>query len=163
MTDTPTTQSLADSLRQSRERLTEEREPRLFELPGYGKDLQVKYRVLSRAEKKESMKLVFTQAQAREERAAEKGMCSTLAKACVGFYTERDGKVVPLNEAEGLGDELIRWGDARLVELFAMNKDEPRAREVIEYVLPDDDVLELHHNEVSGWMERVLGADDEDF
>jgi hypothetical protein len=157
--------SLRDSLLATRNRLTEEREPKVFELPGYGKDLQVKYRVLTRQERKEALGGVVKLAQAGEERAAERGMCSTLAKACVGFYTEQDGKTVSLNEAEGLGEDLIRWGDERLAELFGMDVSAGslRAREVIEYVLGTDDILELHHGQIDRWMDQVLKADDEDF
>ena len=163
MADTPT-QSLADSLRSKRERLTEEIEPRTFELPGYGKELQVKYRPLKREERKEILSAVLRLAQAGEDRSAENGFCRTLARACVGFYTERDGETVLLNKAEDLGDDPIGWGDERLAKLFGMEVDgKPRAREVIEYVLGNDDHLEEHHNEVSRWMERGAIEADADF
>lgn len=157
--------SLRDQLVQTRNQLTKEREPKVFELPGYGKDLQVKYRVLTRQERREVMGQVVKLAQAGESRPAERGMCSTLAKACVGFYTERDGKLVSLNEAEALGDDPIHWGDERLAELFGMDTTAGslRAREVIEYVLGTDDILEIHHGQVDRWLDQVLEADDEDF
>ena len=92
-------------------------------------------------------------------------MCSTLARACLGFYTERDGETVLLNEAEDLGEDVILWGDERLATLFDMEvAGKLRARNVIEYVLgQDDDILEAHHNQVSSWMERSTEAINEDF
>jgi hypothetical protein len=163
MADTATT-SLRDELLADRDKITAEREPKLFELPGYGEKLQVKYRPLAREERKEITAAIFKHAQAGEERNAERGMASTLAKTCVGFYTDRGDGVVPLNEAEGLGDDLIHWGDERLAGLFDFTPTTgSKARETIEYVLGNDDVLELHHNQVTNWMGQIGGVDDADF
>lgn len=163
MADTATL-SLRDELLADRDRITADREPKLFELPGYGEKLQVKYRPLTREERKEITSAIFKHAQAGEERNAERGMASTLAKTCVGFYTDRGAGVVPLNEAEGLGDDLIHWGDERLAGLFDFTPTSgSKARETIEYVLGTDDVLELHHNQVTNWMGQIGGVDDADF
>lgn len=161
MADNP---SLSDSLLELRARIGKERKPKLFELPVYGKALQAKYRVLSRGERKETLKEVFRLAQAGEKRTAERGYCMTLSRACVGLYTEENGETVSLNEAWDLGDEPILWGDERLAERLGMEKPKPRAREIIEFVFnSDDDALEEHHNEVSRWMEQSWEADDSDF
>jgi len=162
MADTP---SLADSLRAKRERLTEELEPKLFEVPGYGSELQVKYRPLSRDERKKIESSVLRAARNGEDRAAERGMCRTLGTACLAFYTMRDGELKLLNEAEGLGEDAIVWGDRRLAELFGMEiEGEVVTRQIVEYVLGnDDDVLEEHCAEVVRWMERGRIEADADF
>lgn len=161
MADTP---SLVDALLQMRDKIGKEREPKLFELPVYGKALQAKYRALSREERKEAQKFVFKLVQAGEKRPAEFGYCKTLALGCVGLYTDEDGEAVPVNVAWELGDDPIRWGDERLARQFKMQEASPNAREIIEWVFNgDDDALEEHHNEVSRWMEQSWEADDSDF
>lgn len=157
MADTP---SPVDDLLHMREKIGREREPKLFDLPVYGKALQAKYRVLSRTERKEAQGFVFKLVKAGEERPVEIGYCKTLALACVGIFTE--GK--PVNKAWGLGDEPVLWGDPRLAAQFKMGNASPNAREIIEYVFNgDDDALEEHHNEVSRWMEQSWETDDSDF
>lgn len=150
-----------DALLEMRAKIGREREPRLFDLPGFGNKLQAKYRVLSRQERKDAQKQVWKMAQAGEERFAERGFCLTLARACVGLYTEDE----PLNDAwEDFGEEPVIWGNEQFARKLGMDTPNPRAREVIEYVFNrDDDALEEHHNEVSRWMEQSWESDDADF
>jgi hypothetical protein len=163
--EAPVPQSLAEDLIAKRESLSEKREPKIFDLPGYGSALQVKYRVLTRTESKEARGLVFKLAQVGEENADIIGMCKALSLACVAFYQEKDGESVLLNEARGLGDDPIRWGDKRLVGLLALDVDltKLRAREVIEAILVKPELIEIHHNQVTNWSDRALEADDADF
>src|SRR6185312_3798250 len=112
--------SLAAELRADRERLTEEREPHIFDVPGYGEKLAVKYRVLKHEEIKEIQGGIARRAAAGEENAVLIGFCQTLARACVGLYTKRDGEYVALQEAEDLGADPIRWGDERLAGVFGL-------------------------------------------
>ena len=156
--------SIAEDLIAARERMSEEREPKIFDLPGYGSKLQVKYRVPTREETKEAKGLVFKLASAGEENADIVGMCKTLAVACLGFYEEVDGESVLLNETRKVGDAPIRWGDDRLAELLGIEVDgKVRARKMIEEVLVTPERIEIHHNRVTNWADRALEADDADF
>lgn len=168
MGDTPTNAaaptSIAEDLVAAREKLSEEREPKIFDLPGYGSKLQVKYRVPTRTETKEAKGLVFKLASAGEENADIVGMCKLLSICCVAFYEEKDGESVLLNESRGLGDAPIRWGDERLATLLGIEVDgKLRARFVIEEVLATPERIEIHHNQVTNWADRALEADDADF
>lgn len=155
---------IADDLVAQRDELTKEIEPKTFDLPGYGPKLQVKYNVFERTATKESRGLTFRLAQAGEENADIIGMCKALALACVAFYQEVDGESVLLNEARGLGDEPIRWGDRRLADLLGIETDDKlKARAVIEGVLPKPELIEIHHSEVAGWSDRALARIDADF
>lgn len=155
--------SLREDLRAKRSRLGEKRPPKIFDLPGYGEALAVKYRVLDPEEVKEIRGGIATRASAGEDNAVLIGLCSTLARACVGFYTKRGNAYVPLEEAEGLGEGAILWGDERLAELFDLEGEKLRAREIIESVIPDEILIEGHHTRVTMWMEQARGADDADF
>lgn len=157
-------QSIAEDLVATREELVKDVEPKIFDLPGYGPKLQVKYNAFERNATKESRGLTFRLAQAGEENADIIGMCKGLALACVAFYQEVDGESVLLNEARGLGDEPIRWGDRRLANLLGIETDDNlRARQVIEGVLPKPELIEIHHSEVAGWSDRALARIDADF
>ena len=165
--------SIADDLIAKREALTQTREPKIFDLPGYGSALQAKYRAPERDEVKEAKGLVFKLASAGEENADIVGMCKLLSLTCVAFYEERDGKSVLLNESRGLGDAPIRWGDERLANLLKIEIDgKVRARRIIEEVLAPLDPetgkrslerIEIHHSVVTNWADRALEADDADF
>jgi hypothetical protein len=169
MGDTPTIDSaptcIAEDLVAKREKLTEEREPKIFDLPGYGSALQAKYRVPTRAETKEAKGLVFKLASAGEENADIVGMCKLLSLTCVAFYEEEeDGESVLLNESRSLGDSPIRWGDQRLADLLAIEVEgKLMARYVIEQILGTPERIEIHHNQVTNWADRALEADDRDF
>lgn len=161
---TPAPASIAEDLVAQRDRLSEEREPKIFDLPGYGSKLQVKYRVLTRQESKECKGVVFKLAAAGEENADIIGMCKTLAIACVAFYEEVDGESVLLNESRDLGEGPIRWGDERLAQLLDVEiEGRLKARSVIEGVLVKPELIEIHHNQVTNWSDRALEADDADF
>jgi hypothetical protein len=160
----PAPTSIAEDLVAKREELTKEREPKIFDLPGYGSALQVKYRVPTRAETKEAKGLVFKLASAGEENADIVGMCKLLSLTCVAFYEEHNGESVLLNESRGLDDAPIRWGDQRLADLLAIEIDgKLKARHVIEGVLATPERIEIHHNQVTNWADRALEADDADF
>lgn len=167
MGDTPTNpapSSIAEDLVAAREKLSEERAPKIFDLPGYGSKLQAKYRVPTRAETKEAKGLVFKLASAGEESADIIGMCKLLSLTCVAFYEEKDGESVLLNVSRELGDAPIRWGDQRLADLLAIEVDgKILARHVIEQVLATPERIEIHHNQVANWSDRALEADDADF
>ena len=162
--DAPAPASIAEDLIATRDELTKEVEPKIFDLPGYGPKLQVKYNVFERTATKESRGLTFRLAQAGEENADIIGMCKALTLACVAFYEEVDGKSVLLNESRGLGDDPVRWGDERLAALLGIEIDgKLKARTVIEGVLPKAELIEIHHSEVSGWSDRALARLDADF
>lgn len=155
---------IAEDLVATRDELVKEVEPKIFDLPGYGPKLQVKYDAFGRTATKESRALTFRLAQAGEENADIIGMCKGLALACVAFYQEVDGKSVLLNEARDLGDEPIRWGDQRLADLLGIETGKDlKARQVIEGVLPNPELIEIHHSEVTGWSDRALARIDADF
>jgi hypothetical protein len=156
--------SIAEDLVAARDALTEEVEPKTFDLPGYGPKLQVKYNVFERTDTKESRGLTFRLAQAGEENADIIGMCKALTLACVAFYEEVDGESVLLNETRSLGDDPIRWGDERLANLLGIETGPKlKARDVMEGVLPKPELIEIHHSEVSGWSDRALARLDADF
>jgi hypothetical protein len=165
MADIP---SLKDSLRSKRDQLSEEREPKLFEVPGYGAELQAKYRVLTPSEEADLEKQRFRMVQAEDENAAEVFRCGTLARACVGIFTEVEGAVVPLNEAEDLGDDPIHWGDPRLIELFGLEVDGTvKARTMIEQIIgagPEGEKrVRAHFLDVAHWLDQGQEAADADF
>jgi hypothetical protein len=165
MADIP---SLAESLRTARDQLSEEREPKLFEVPGYGSKLQAKYRVLKPSEETDLEKMRFKMVQAEDDNALESFRCATLARACVGLFTEVDDKVVPLNEAEDLGDDPIHWGDERLAGVFGLDLEPPiKARTMIEQVVgagPEGEKrVRAHFLAVAQWLDQGQEASDEDF
>lgn len=165
MADIP---SLAESLRNAREQLSEEREPKLFEVPGYGSKLQAKYRVLRPSEETDLEKQRFRMMQAEDDSAVDVFRCATLARACVGLYTEVDGNAVPLNEAEGLGDDPIHWGDERLAKVFGLELDDSvKARTMIEEIVgagPEGEKrVRAHFLAVAQWLDQGQEASDEDF
>jgi hypothetical protein len=160
--------SLRDSLRNVREQLSEEREPKLFDVPGYGSKLQAKYRVLKPSEEADLDKQRFKMLRAEDDDAPEWFKCATLARACVGLYSEVDSKVVPLNEAEDLGEDMIHWGDERLAKFFGIELDGPvTARTMIEEIVgagPEGDKrVREHFLTVAGWLDQGQEAADEDF
>ena len=155
---------IAEDLVATRDELVKEVEPKIFDLPGYGPKLQVKYNVFGRTATKESRGLTFRLAQAGEENADIIGMCKSLSLACVAFYEEKDGESILLNVARGLGEEPIRWGDRRLADLLGIEADDKlRARQIIEGVLPKPELIEIHHSEVTSWSDRALARIDADF
>src|SRR5690348_6751021 len=94
---TPAPQSIAEDLVATRDELKKTVEPKIFDLPGYGSKLQVKYKAFERTATKESRGLTFRLAQAGEENADIIGMCKALSLACIAFYEEVDGASVLLN------------------------------------------------------------------
>jgi hypothetical protein len=166
--DAPKPISLADELAATREKLSEERKPKLFELPGYGPKLQVKYKVVDYDSVNEIGDKVGEQIRSEQiDDAVLAGLSDTLVAACVGFYTEVDGEVVPLEEAEGLGEGPIRWGDARLWSLLRLEAAEGetlRVRAAIRGILGNDKMLVVEHGQdVTRWMERARRQVDADF
>jgi|GEM_PF-3385213 len=174
--DAPKPTSLADELAATREKLEEERKPKLFELPGYGPKLQVKYKVVDYDSVNEIGDKIGEQVRSEQiDDAVLAGLSDTLAAACVGFYTERkqkvEGKVVteviPLEEAEDLGDGPIVWGDSRLWSLLRLEAREGetlRVRAAIRGILGGDKMLVVEHaQDVTRWMERARRQVDTDF
>jgi hypothetical protein len=166
--DAPKPMSLADELAATREKLAEERKPKLFELPGYGPDLQVKYKVVDYDSVNEIGDKVGEQIRSEQiDDAVLAGLSDTLVAACVGFYTEVDGEVVPLEEAAQLGEGPICWGDSRLWSLLRLETQEGetlRVRAAIRKILGDDKMLVVEHaQDVTRWMERARRQVDTDF
>lgn len=165
----PESKSLADELAATRKGLTEERKPKLFKLPGYGRKLMAKYKVIGYEEVSEIGEKITDQVRAEQiDDAQLMAFCDTLTEACVGFYTERDGKVVPLEEAEpGYEGGPIRWGDERLARFVRLEAPEGgtlRARAIVRGVLGDDNLLVAeHHNEVTLWMQNARRHVEQDF
>lgn len=164
--------SLAEELAATRKKLSEERKPKLFELPGYGPKLQVKYKVAEFDEVVEILEKIQEQVRSEQidstpsaKRVAE--LSDLLVSTCVGFYTEVDGKPVPLEEAEGLEGGPIRWGDDRLVTLLGIEPqpgETLRVRAIIREVLGGKKALVTEHGtEVENWMERARKQVDSDF
>jgi hypothetical protein len=160
--------SIRDELREVREKLKAERKPKMFELPGYGKGLQVKYKVVGYDEVNKIGDKIAEQVRSEQiDDSLLAGLSDTLVAACVGFYTERDGEVVALEEAEGLEGGAIRWGDERLVEILGLEPqpgEKLRVRAIIRQVLGDDKMLVIEHaQDVTRWMERARRQVDTDF
>lgn len=164
----PKRTSLAEELAATREKLSEERKPKLFELAGYGPKLQVKYKVVDYDSVNEIGDKVGEQVRSEQiDDAVLAGLSDTLVAACVGFYTEVDGKVIPLEEAEDLGDGPILWGDSRLWSLLRLETQEGETlpvRAAIRKILGDDKMLVIEHaQDVTRWMERARRQVDTDF
>jgi len=164
----PKPTSLADELAGIRRALAGERKPKLFELPGYGPKLQVKYKIVDYDSVNEIGDKVGEQVRSEQiDDAMLAGLSDTLVAACVGFYTEVDGEVVPLEQAENLEGGPIRWGDDRLVALLRLEPhagETLRVRAIIRGVLGDDKMLVVEHaQDVTNWMERSRRQVDTDF
>jgi hypothetical protein len=158
--------SIADELIAVHEGLTAEREPEVFLLPGWGKKLQVEYRVLRPEETDEIGDRIADQIRAKEiDNPAFMVLIDGLIAACVQFITQVDGEDVPLHVAlEGDGAKPIRWGDPRLREMLRIDEEEaPRVRHVVRAVLGDDRLAQRHAAEVNRWSERELEKVHADF
>jgi len=159
--------SLADELREVREGLKRDRKPKEIPLPGYGDKLIPMYRVIDYDEIGEIGEKAAAAVSANEdEDAGLFAMCSTLITACVGFYTKRDGKLVPLEDAEpGMEGGPIRWGDPRLAKFvgYEIDTNDYKASEILREVLPDKALIVRHHNRVTNWMERAREEVEADF
>jgi hypothetical protein len=164
----PKPTSLGEELAATREKLADERKPKLFELPGYGPKLQAKYKVVDYDEVNAIGDKVGEQVRAEQiDDAVLAGLSDTLVAGCVGFYTEVNGKVVPLEEVEDLGEGPILWGDSRLWSLLRLEAQEGetlRVRAAIRKILGDDKMLVVEHaQDVTRWMERARRQVDTDF
>jgi hypothetical protein len=168
--------SLGEDLVAIRTAMIEGAEPKMFELPGYGKKLQVKYRVIEADEVDEIGEKVAEQVRAEQvDNPMLVGLTDTIVTACVGFYSERtvkgDGEevteTVPLEEKYGLSGGPVRWGDKRLWELLRLETDTGealRVREAVRKILGDDRMLVLEHaQDVARWMERARRSVKTDF
>jgi len=160
--------SLGDELVATRERIKEGAKPKLFELPNYGRKLMVEYRVVDYDEASEVGENVTAQVRSEQiDDAMYAGLVDTLARACVGFFTERDGQTVPLEEAAKLEGGAIRWGDDRLVSLLRLQAsagEKLTTRQIILQAFGDDKLLVLDHaQEVTRWMERARRSIGSDF
>lgn len=162
--------SIADEIRATHEALSAERKPKLFELPGFGAKLQAKYRVLPYEEQKEQGEKIAGEVQAEKFPRSDVllvGMCDALIGACLGFYTEVDGKPVPLEEADPEYEGgPIRWGDQRLARLCRLEAPEGKqltARQIVRGVLTDPSLVIEHGEDVSRWMERERRKTEVDF
>jgi hypothetical protein len=166
--DAPAPTSIDDELAAIREKASQGRKPKLFELPLYGRKLMVKYRVTDYDEAIEIGDKISEQLRAEQiEDGRLAGLSDMLVKACVGFFVEVDGEVVPLEEAKGLDGGPIRWGDERLWNLLRLAPQEGetlRVRAAIRQILGDDKMLVVEHAEdVARWAERARRSIDEDF
>jgi hypothetical protein len=171
--DAPT--STAEDLVAIREAIKDGAEPKLFELPGYGKRLQVKYRVIDADEVDAIFEKIAEQVKAEQvDNPMSAGLTDTIIAACVGFYSERtverDGEAVtetvPLQEKYGLEGGPVRWGDKRLWKLLRIAEEGEtlRVRDAVCRVLGEDRMLVLEHaQDVSRWMERARRAVKADF
>jgi hypothetical protein len=160
--------SLREELSAIRQKATEERKPKLFELPLYGPKLQVKYRVVEYDALNEIGGKVGEQLRAEQiDDPVLAGLTDTLVAACVGFYTERDGKIVPLEEAEELEGGPIRWGDERLWNLLRLEAapgETLRVRAAIRQIFGGDKMLVIEHaQDVTRWIERARRQVNADF
>lgn len=168
--------SIADELVTIREAIKKGAEPELFELPGYGKQLQVKYRVIDADEVDQIGEKVAEQVRSQQvDNPMLAGLTDTIVAACVGFYSERkverDGKeiteTVPLEEKYNLPGGPVRWGDKRLWDLLRIEADQGetlRVRAAIRKILGDDRMLVLEHGQdVARWMERARRSVKTDF
>lgn len=159
--------SLADELAEMREGLKRGKKPKEIPLPGYGDKLIAQYRVVDVDEIEE----IGVKA-ARELRADEDAdvgtlaMSDTLIAACTGFFTKRDGKLIPLEDSEpGFEGGPIRWGDPRLAKFvgYEIDPNNYSAREILREVLTDKALIIRHHNRVTNWMERAREEVEADF
>lgn len=169
MTPAPVGNSIADEIAAIHAGLEAEREPEVFELPGYGRRLMVEYRVLSNEEQEEISEKIAEQIRSKQiENPVFMGLIDNLIQGCIRFVREVDGEVVPLHEALG-GEETgapIRWGDDRLADLVRLPRPETgklRARAIVRGVLADDRLVQSHAQEVTRWMERSLSEVRTDF
>jgi len=166
VTAAPVAPSIADELLAVHEGLTAEREPEVFLLPGWGKKLQVEYRVLRPEEAEEIGDRIAEQLRAKQiDNPAFMVLVDGLIAACVQFITQVDGEDVPLHVAlEGEGSKPIRWGDPRLRAMLKLDEEEaPRTRHVVRAVLGDDRLVQRHAAEVNRWSERELEKVHADF
>jgi hypothetical protein len=161
--------SLADELAGVKEALASEKKPKLFELPGYGRRLMVKYKVVDYDETAEIGEKVGEQVRAEQiDDTVVAGLTDTLVAACVGFYRGIDAEGKELSDDDAiplevvLGDQEggpVRWGDDRLVGLLRIqpNPGETlRVRAIVRRALGDDKMLVVEHaQDVTRWMERA--------
>lgn len=172
----PKATSLSDELSGVRQALADEKKPKLFELPGYGRRLMVKYKVTEYDEFSEIGEKVVEQAHADQiDDTAYAGLSDTLVDACVGFYrgVDADGEplsdddAIPLEVAEGLEGGPIRWGDSRLWDLLRLEAapgETLRVRAAVRQILGDKKLLVVEHaQDVTRWMERARRQVDTDF
>ncbi len=151
--------SIDDELRAVHAGLVAEREPEVFELPGWRKKLQVEYRVLLSGEQDEIATKVAEEVRyGKVEDVMFIASIDTLIAACIRIYTEIDGELVPLEEsAPGLEGMPIRWGDERLAQRLGIAlPDKPTARLILRNVLVDDRLVAEHAQQVQVWMARAL-------
>lgn len=170
--------SIEDELDAIFDGLLAERKPEIFELPGWGRKLMAKYRVLEQEEGEEIGKRVAEQVSAGEiDNLPLTILIDGLVKSCVGFYTERevDGerKILPLNETLTQPTEKpIKW-DRELAAVFRKKLEKVfgtedisklTARQIVRGVLKNDDrLVHRHGTEVNRWSERELEAVHSDF
>lgn len=160
--------SLEDELRAVHAGLTRERKPETFELPGFGRRLQVEYRVLSSDEQDEVAERVAEQSKdGQVDTPFFTALVDNLIKACVCFKTETDGAVIRLRRDDDPEDAaVIRWGDKRLAAMFKIDgpdgKD-PSARQIMCQLLGDDRLVMEHGQAVMLWMKESLREVQTDF
>lgn len=150
-------QSIEEELRAVHAGLVADRKPEVFELPGYGRKLQVEYRVLSSDESDEiGEKIAAEIRDGKLENPMFYGQIDSLIKSCTRFYTEVDGERVPL--------EVSGWGDERLAAKVGIQVPEPvTARRILRLVMVDDRLVAEHAQEVAVWMTRALREVQTDF
>jgi hypothetical protein len=161
--------SLADELAADRARLGEERDPLDLPLPGYGDKLVARYRVLDGKELRKLSQRQRQMALQKDKQAEVKGMCDTLAAACVGFFTTRGDKLVALEDAgmpELAGVEVPVRYDRNLAKATRIEIDQTTlVREIVRQVFGGDkDLLLLaHYRDVDLWMSAANASDAQDF
>lgn len=164
----PKARSLAEELAATRAKLAEDRKPKLFELPGYGPKLQVKYKVIDYDTVSGIGDKIAEQIRAEQiDDGQLMALCDTLIQSCVGLFTDRDGEVIPLEEAEaGYEGGPIRWGDERLARFVGLEAAEGqtlRARAILRGVITDDMLVLEHAQDVTLWMEQARRQVNKDF
>lgn len=168
--------SITDELTKVRQALTEDRKPKLFELPGYGRRLMAKYKVVGYDEANDIGDKVGEQLRAEQiTDPVLAGLSDTLVEACVGFYRGVDAngeplpddQAIPLEKAENLDGGPIKWGDARLWEMLSLEAvpgETLRVRAAMRQILGGDKMLIVEHaQDVTRWMERARRNINTDF
>jgi len=159
--------SLADELEADRKSMASERVPLELELPGYGSKLVAKYRVLDGDELEKLSERQRKMSLSHDKKAVLKSMCDTIIAACVGFFTTRDGDLVPLEDAmPELGVEgPIRY-DRNLARALRIEMDEnPTARSILVDAFGNGENVELlilaHYRDLDQWMGAANVTDDQ--
>lgn len=159
--------SLLDELRARRKSFFEGRDYVELPIPGYGGQMVARYRRIEW----EVVNELVNRAQAdASPRADLEAAADLLVRACEGIMVREEGSdgLVPLNRRVAeFGDEPVRY-DIRLAETFKLDPlkiggESPRARLIIQEVIPDDFALMAHQAKFVEWLAGVSGEASADF